>query len=89
MVHGMNEATRALDVIGLDCPLPVLKARKALAGMRSGERLLVMASDPMAGIDIPHLCNEDGHRLLDQHKLMHDDRIVLHFLIERGTDRPA
>ncbi|MCX5514301.1 hypothetical protein C3941_14595 [Kaistia algarum] len=54
---------RTLDAIGLACPLPVLKARKILAGMQAGERLLVAASDPMAAIDIPHLCVEDGHRL--------------------------
>jgi len=54
---------RELDAIGLDCPLPVLKARKRLAAMRPGETLLVAASDPMAAIDIPHLCHQDGHRL--------------------------
>ena len=54
---------RELDAIGLDCPLPVLMARKRLAAMRPGEALLVAASDEMAAIDIPHLCREDGHRL--------------------------
>jgi tRNA 2-thiouridine synthesizing protein A len=57
------ERDRTLDAIGLACPLPVPKARKILAGMRAGERLLVAASDPMAAIDIPHLCVEDGHWL--------------------------
>lgn len=53
-----------LDAIGLACPLPVLKARRRLAAMRDGETLLVQASDPMAVIDIPHLCRQDGHELL-------------------------
>nr|WP_069305753.1 sulfurtransferase TusA family protein [Methylobrevis pamukkalensis] len=53
-----------LDARGLNCPLPVLKARKALAGLVPGARLVVVASDPMAVIDIPHLCTSEGHRLV-------------------------
>lgn len=55
---------RRLDVRGLHCPLPVLKARKALEAMRSGACLLVEATDPVAAIDIPHFCAEAGHRLV-------------------------
>lgn len=79
-------ADRTLDAIGLACPLPVLRARKALAQMRPGSRLLVEASDPMATIDIPHLCHQDGHVLVAQ-----DTRSgpVLRFLIERGEDAAA
>jgi tRNA 2-thiouridine synthesizing protein A len=53
-----------LDARGLACPLPVLKARKALLGLAPGHRLLIEATDPMAAIDIPHFCTESGHRLL-------------------------
>jgi tRNA 2-thiouridine synthesizing protein A len=80
----MNEITgrhdRRIDVRGLACPLPVLKARKALIGMRPGERLLVEATDRLAGIDIPHFCNEAGHRLIASAERGGD----LLFLIERG-----
>jgi tRNA 2-thiouridine synthesizing protein A len=55
-----------LDCIGLNCPMPVLKARKALAGMRRGDRLVLVATDPMSAVDIPHLCAQDGHRLRRQ-----------------------
>ncbi len=55
-----------LDVKGLLCPLPVLKARKALSGLGSGEVLEVEATDPAAVIDVPHFCNETGHTLLSQ-----------------------
>lgn len=75
---------RALDARGLACPLPVLKARKLIAGMRVGERLLVEATDPMAAIDIPHLCQEDGHRLVRQERNGTGERALLCFLIERG-----
>jgi tRNA 2-thiouridine synthesizing protein A len=53
-----------LDVTGLLCPLPVLKARKRLESMVSGSVLKVVATDPMSAIDMPHFCNEQGHALL-------------------------
>jgi len=55
-----------LDVSGLYCPLPVLKARKRLEGLQPGNVLRVIATDPMAAIDMPHFCNEQGHTLLEQ-----------------------
>ena len=73
---------RMLDAIGLLCPLPVLRARKLLRSMRPGERLLVEATDPMAAIDIPHLCRQDGHGLLATRT--HEAAGRLAFLIERG-----
>jgi len=53
-----------LDALGLLCPLPVLKARKRLSAMQSGQVLRVLADDPAAVIDIPHFCAEAGHGLL-------------------------
>ena len=70
----------ALDARHLRCPLPVLKARKALAAMTTGERLLVEATDPMAAVDFPHFCSESGHRLVASEK----SGARLRFLIEKG-----
>ncbi|MGB8312992.1 MAG: sulfurtransferase TusA family protein [Aestuariivirga sp.] len=53
-----------IDLTGLLCPLPVLKARKRLDAMQSGHVLKVLASDPMSAIDMPHFCSEQGHILL-------------------------
>lgn len=53
-----------LDTCGLLCPLPVLKARKRLAGMAPGALLRVVADDPAARIDFPHFCAEQGHDLV-------------------------
>ncbi|MFN7103992.1 MAG: sulfurtransferase TusA family protein, partial [Pseudorhizobium sp.] len=53
------------DLRGLKCPLPVLKTRKRLDAMKPGEELVVETSDPLAGIDIPHFCREDGHHLIE------------------------
>jgi tRNA 2-thiouridine synthesizing protein A len=54
-----------LDAQGLLCPLPVLKARKRLKGMKPGAVLRVLATDPAAVIDIPHFCRESGHVLIE------------------------
>lgn len=55
-----------LDVSDLLCPLPVLRARKVLQAMPPGAELVVTATDPMAAIDFPHFCAEQGHILLNQ-----------------------
>ena len=51
------------DLRGLKCPLPVMKARKRLSAMAPGAALWVETTDPLAVIDIPHFCQEDGHAL--------------------------
>ncbi|MEM7295782.1 MAG: sulfurtransferase TusA family protein [Pseudomonadota bacterium] len=55
-----------IDARGLLCPLPVLKARKAMQSLVSGARLKLLADDPAAIIDVPHFCQEAGHRLISQ-----------------------
>jgi tRNA 2-thiouridine synthesizing protein A len=49
-----------LDLRGLKCPLPVLRARKALADLPPGGRVRLVCTDPMAAIDIPHFVHESG-----------------------------
>lgn len=58
-----------LDAIGLLCPLPVLKARKRLKGMETGDSLLLLADDPAAIIDVPHYCHESGNILISSEEL--------------------
>lgn len=55
-----------IDVRGLTCPLPILRAKKALAQMVSGEILRVMATDPGSAKDFPLFARQTGHELLDQ-----------------------
>ena len=52
-----------LDTTGLLCPLPVLKARKRLSTLASGQVLRMRATDPAAIIDVPHYFFEAGHTL--------------------------
>jgi tRNA 2-thiouridine synthesizing protein A len=58
-----------LDARGLLCPLPVLKARKRLLAMKPGAILRLLATDPMAVIDVPNFCREAGHTLLSSEPL--------------------
>ena len=55
-------ADEVLDARGLRCPLPVLKMEKRLAQLTGGARLVVLATDPIAKIDIPLYCTQNGHR---------------------------
>jgi tRNA 2-thiouridine synthesizing protein A len=50
-----------IDARGLKCPLPVLKMEKRLAQVTAGISLVVLATDPMARIDIPLHCKQNGH----------------------------
>ena len=52
-----------LDATGLICPMPVLKANRALRALPIGGRLLVRASDPAAAKDFPAYCAQTGHML--------------------------
>ncbi len=72
--------THELDAIGLLCPLPVLKARKRLQALQSGETLAVLADDPAAIVDIPHFCTEAGHTL----QSIDDQGAVQRYLILKG-----
>jgi len=55
---------KLLDLKGLKCPLPVLRTRKALKKLGSGDTLHVETTDPLAVLDISHMCQEDGHHLV-------------------------
>jgi tRNA 2-thiouridine synthesizing protein A len=57
----MAEST--IDLRGLKCPLPALRARKALSKMPAGDVLVVECTDPLAELDIPNLVRETGDEL--------------------------
>jgi len=57
---------RELDARGLNCPLPILKAKKALNDMQSGQTLRVMATDPGSVRDFQAFAKQTGNELLEQ-----------------------
>lgn len=60
-VQDVSEKT--LNLRGLKCPLPALRAKKALAGMATGDLLTLECTDPLTAIDIPNLLRETGDTL--------------------------
>jgi tRNA 2-thiouridine synthesizing protein A len=75
-----------IDATGLSCPMPVLRLQKALRDIASGGQIRLLASDPMAAIDVPHFCQEQGHRLITS--AAQDgpgDMRILCFEIEKGA----
>lgn len=57
-----------LDLRGLKCPLPALYAKRALKRAEAGVVLEVVTDDPMAPIDIPHMCAQEGFDVLGAEK---------------------
>lgn len=55
-----------LDARGLQCPLPVLRARKAMQKLNTGDVLRLLATDPGAVRDVAALCAATGHVLVEQ-----------------------
>ena len=60
------EAQKELDARGLNCPLPILKAKKALTDMLSGEVLKVVATDPGSVRDFQAFARQTGNALVEQ-----------------------
>ena len=58
----MTEKT--INLRGLKCPLPALRARKALAALKPGDVLIAECTDPLSAVDIPYLVNQTGDELV-------------------------
>lgn len=60
----MNAVTQELDARGLNCPLPILRAKKAINALPHGQLLRVRATDPGAVKDFQSFCNQTGNELV-------------------------
>jgi len=76
----MSDDVPIVDTTGQKCPLPVLKARKAMKGLAAGARLQVLATDPGAVEDFKHFCKTTGAKLIEQRA---EPGGVLVFLLEK------
>lgn len=74
-------ADQVLDVKGLNCPLPILKAKKALKDMAMGATLQVLATDPGAVKDFEAFCRTTGNELVESSS----EGKVFSFLIKRAA----
>jgi len=73
-------AQKELDTRGLNCPLPILKAKKALADMHSGEVLKVVSTDPGSMRDFQAFARQTGNELVEQESNVDE---FVHFLRRR------
>ena len=71
---------KEIDTRGLNCPLPILKAKKALADMLSGEVLKVVATDPGSVRDFQAFSRQTGNELVEQTST---DKEFVHYLRRR------
>lgn len=79
-----DRADQVLDATGLDCPLPVLRARMALAELEPGQCLLVLATDPHSVVDFQAFCARAGHLL----KASGQAEKTFCFLLEKAPNPP-
>ncbi len=61
----MYDIDRELDTSGLNCPLPILRAKKVLATMQAGQVLKIIATDPGSARDFPVFARQTGNELLE------------------------
>ena len=79
-----TEEIAELDLRGLICPLPVLRARKALMAMEPGQLLRISCTDPAAASDFPAFCHSAAHELIKTGREYGAQEVELWFLIRRG-----
>lgn len=74
-------ADQTLDTKGMNCPLPIIKARKALKGMSTGQTLQVLSTDPGSVKDFEAFCRTTGNDLLESGR---DDKVYIFLIRNNG-----
>lgn len=80
LVHMWKDAEE-VNLTGLKCPMPALMTRRALRRSMEGALIAVIVTDPLAPLDIRHLCQTDGHELLAEER---NEKGARRLLIRRG-----
>lgn len=73
----MRVGDHYLDTIGLNCPLPLLRLKKSLQAMQSGQTVRVAATDPASVLDFGVFIEQTGHTLLEQWQ---EDEVFLYLI---------
>jgi tRNA 2-thiouridine synthesizing protein A len=76
----MPDSNQELDARGLNCPLPILRAKKTLNGMAAGEVLKIMATDPGSVKDFQAFATQTGNQLVDSSEVNGE----FHFFLKKG-----
>lgn len=77
----MSEFNEELDARGLNCPLPILRAKKALNGLDNGDTLKIIATDPGSAKDFEAFCKQTGNELVSS---IGDDSEFTFFIKKAG-----
>jgi tRNA 2-thiouridine synthesizing protein A len=77
--HGQGNET-VLDLRGLRCPQPVLRAKKALRNVAVGATLVLECTDPLTVIDVPAFASQTGHTLAAQRR---DGKLYIFKIVKR------
>jgi len=73
----------SLDARGLNCPLPILRTRKALKDLSNGDMLRIISSDPGSVKDMESFCNQTGNELVEN--VSEDGEF--HFVIRKSQEK--
>ena len=63
-MFGLMNNIHNIDVSGYNCPIPVLKIKKVIKTLKKGEKLKIIATDPMIKVDLPTFCRESNCKLI-------------------------
>ncbi|MFA5794208.1 MAG: sulfurtransferase TusA family protein [Candidatus Brocadiia bacterium] len=74
------KSDKTLDCVGLFCPMPIVKTKQEIDGMKPGQTLEVIADDPGFESDLPNWCDLAGHKFLGMEK---DDRLLKGYVIKK------
>ena len=80
MTDAAGTSELVLDLRGLRCPQPVLRAKKALRDVPIGGVLVMECTDPLTVIDVPHFARQTGHELAEQRQA---DKLYIFKLVKR------
>ena len=64
----MTDFDQELDARGLNCPLPILRAKKTIESLNDGQLLRIVATDPGSVKDFQAFCEQTGHELVDHNE---------------------
>lgn len=78
MTGNIMQADKDVDARGLNCPLPILRTKKALSEMQSGQVLRILSTDPGSAKDFEAFARQTGNELLSQAELA--DKVLEFFM---------
>lgn len=73
-----------MNLRGLKCPLPALRVKKMLSGLKAGDIIVAECTDPLAALDIPNLLRQTGDTLEGQEKAQEKNEVLLTFRIRKN-----